>query len=190
MANEMLTIDGRNGEGGGQVLRTALSLSVALGQPVRVTHVRGKRAKPGLLRQHLTALRAAAEISAGTAVGELGGSEIELRPGPVRAGAYEFRIGSAGSTLLVLQTVLPPLLLAGGPSTLVLEGGTHNPLAPPFEFVARAFAPLLARLGARLELELVRPGFHPAGGGVLCARITPPVRAMPLELLEVFEHEV
>ncbi|MEQ1894293.1 MAG: RNA 3'-terminal phosphate cyclase, partial [Planctomycetota bacterium] len=184
MTSELLTIDGRTGEGGGQVLRTALSLSVALGRPVRVTHVRGKREKPGLLRQHLTALRAAAEISGGTAVGELSGAEAELRPGPVRAGDYEFRIGSAGSTLLVLQTVLSPLLLADGPSTLLLEGGTHNPLAPPFEFVARAFAPLLARLGARLAFELVRPGFHPAGGGVLRAHITPPEPALPLELLE------
>src|SRR5688572_31605584 len=126
---ELLTLDGRVGEGGGQVLRSALSLAVALGRPVRVTNVRAGRGKPGLLRQHLTALRAAAAISGGAVEGgELGSTEVVLRPGPVRAGRYEFRVGSAGSTLLVLQTVLPPLLGADGPSTIELEGGTHNPM--------------------------------------------------------------
>src|SRR5262249_13071583 len=149
---------GRMGEGGGQVLRSALSLSSALGRPVRVTNVRGGRRAPGLLRQHLAALRAAAAVSGGTIEGdELGSTDIRLEPGPVRAGGYEFGIGSAGSTLLVLQTVLPALLRADGPSTIALEGGTHNPLAPPFEFLERTFAPQLARLGVALGLELERP---------------------------------
>jgi RNA 3'-terminal phosphate cyclase (ATP) len=185
VSTDVLTLDGRMGEGGGQVLRSALSLSVALGRPVRVTHVRGGRAKPGLLRQHVTALRAAAAISGGVAEGgELGSSEVGLRPGPVRAGSYELGIGSAGSTLLVLQTVLTPLLLADGPSTLVLEGGTHNPMAPPFEFLTHSFLPLLARAGVEARLELLRPGFYPAGGGKLCARIAPVAQPRPLELLE------
>jgi RNA 3'-terminal phosphate cyclase (ATP) len=184
-AMELLTLDGRMGEGGGQVLRSALSLAVALGRPVRVEHVRGGRAKPGLLRQHLTALRAAAAISGGAIEGdELGSAEVVLRPGSVRRGSYELGVGSAGSALLVLQTVLPPLFLADGPSTLVLEGGTHNPLAPPFEFLRDAFAPLLARAGAGLALELERPGFHPAGGGRLRAVVTPATTPQPLELLE------
>lgn len=182
---ELLTLDGRMGEGGGQVLRTALSLSVALERPTRVQNVRAGRAKPGLLRQHLTALRAAAAISGGTVEGaELGSTEVVLRPGPVRAGDYEFGVGSAGSTLLVLQTLLPPLLLAGRSSTIVLEGGTHNPLAPPFEFLRDAFAPQLARAGARLVLELARPGFHPAGGGRVRAGIVPAAAPVPLELLD------
>ena len=182
---DVLTIDGRMGEGGGQVLRSALSLSVALGRPVRVTNVRGGRKKPGLLRQHLAALRAAATISNGVAEGgELGSSEVLLRPGPVRAGSYEFPIGSAGSTLLVLQTILPPLLLAEGPSTIVLEGGTHNPMAPPFEFLERSFLPQLAKVGVEMELELHRPGFHPAGGGRVRAVISPLARPRPFELLE------
>ena len=182
---DLLTLDGRMGEGGGQVLRSALSLSVALGRAVRVTHVRGGRRKPGLLRQHLAALRAACAISGGTVEGdELGSSEVVLRPGRIRGGALDLGIGSAGSTLLVLQTVLPPLLLADGPTTLALEGGTHNPLAPPFEFLARAFVPQLARMGAEIELELLRPGFHPAGGGRVRAKVNPIVRARPLELLE------
>lgn len=182
---ELLTIDGRMGEGGGQVLRSALSLSVALGRPVRVVNVRAGRAKPGLLRQHLTALRAAAAVSGGALEGgELGSTEVALRPGPVRGGDFEFAIGSAGSTLLVLQTVLPPLLLAGHPSTLVLDGGTHNPMAPPFEFLRDGFAPLLARAGAALTLELVRPGFHPAGGGRVRVGVVPTAAPRPLELLE------
>lgn len=182
---ELLTLDGRMGEGGGQVLRSALSLAVALGRAVRVTNVRAGRGKPGLLRQHLTALRAAAAISNGTVEGgELGSTEVVLRPGPVRAGWYEFGVGSAGSTLLVLQTVLPPLFLADGPSTIELEGGTHNPMAPPFEFLRDSFAPQLARTGVNLALELVRPGFHPAGGGLVRAVVTPVTVSRPLELLE------
>ncbi len=182
---ELLTLDGRMGEGGGQVLRSALSLAVALGRPVRVTNVRAGRGKPGLLRQHLTALRAAAAISDGAVEGgELGSTEVVLRPGPVRSGHFEFAIGSAGSTLLVLQTVLPPLLRADGPSTVVLEGGTHNPMAPPFEFLRDSFAPLLRQAGAGLALELLRPGFHPAGGGSLRAVITPATQPRALELLE------
>jgi RNA 3'-terminal phosphate cyclase (ATP) len=182
---DVLTIDGRTGEGGGQVLRTALCLSVALGRSVRVTRVRGGREKPGLLRQHLAALRAAAAISGGALEGdELGSSEILLRPGPVRAGTHEFAIGSAGSTLLVLQTVLPPLLLADGPSTLELEGGTHNPMAPPFEFLERCWLPQLAKVGADVRLELLRPGFHPAGGGRVRATVTPIGRSRSFELLE------
>ena len=182
---DVLTLDGRMGEGGGQVLRSALSLAAALGRPVRVTNVRGGRAKPGLLRQHLAAVRAACAISGGVAEGaELGSSEVELRPGEVRGGTFELGIGSAGSTTLVLQTVLPPLLLAGDPSTLALEGGTHNPMAPPFEFLAHTFGPQLARIGVEVELELLRPGFHPAGGGRVRAKVAPVAAPRALELLE------
>lgn len=182
---DVLTLDGRMGEGGGQVLRSALTLAVALGRAVRVTNVRGGRKKPGLLRQHLAAVRAACAISGGNAEGDdLGSTEVVLRPGRVRAGSFEIGVGSAGSTLLVLQTVLPPLFFADGPTTLVLEGGTHNPLAPPFEFLARSFAPQLARMGAEVELELLRPGFAPAGGGRVCARVKPIARPRPIELSE------
>jgi len=181
---EPLLIDGSLGEGGGQILRSALALSVALARPVRIVKIRAGRERPGLLRQHLASVRAAAAICGGACAGaELGSSEVTLQPGPVRAGEYAFAVGSAGSALLVLQTVLPPLLFADGPSTLVVEGGTHNPMAPPFEFLQRSFAPRLAELGCGLELELLRPGFYPAGGGRVRARITPPVRARGLELL-------
>lgn len=180
----MMTIDGARGEGGGQILRTALSLALIDGKPVRVENIRAGRRKGGLLKQHLVCVRAAAEISGGEVEGdELGSTTLALRPGPVRGGSYRFAIGSAGSTMLVLQTVLPALLKADGPSELVLEGGTHNPLAPTYDFLDRVFVPLLRRMGAEVALELDRPGFHPAGGGRVRVRVTPSV-LRPLTLLE------
>ncbi|MEM6671760.1 MAG: RNA 3'-terminal phosphate cyclase [Planctomycetota bacterium] len=182
---ERIEIDGAEGEGGGQILRTSLSLSVATGTPVRISNVRGGRKNPGLLRQHLAAVRAVRAISDGHVEGaELGSSEVVLHPGDVRAGTYRFGIGSAGSTTLVLQTVLPALAVADGPSVLTLEGGTHNPFAPTFDFLAHSLAPLLARTGVSLDLDLVRPGFHPAGGGELHVVVTPAGTARPLELLD------
>lgn len=181
----MLSFDGRFGEGGGQVLRSSLSLSAALGVPFRMENIRGGRKKPGLLRQHLTAVRAAAEISGGAARGaELGSTELEFTPGEVRGGEYHFAIGSAGSAMLVLQTVLPPLMLAKKKSRVVVEGGTHNPWAPPFEALERSVVPLLAKMGAGVELVLERPGFFPAGGGRVVADIRPATEPSPFELME------
>ena len=181
----MLTIDGSQGEGGGQVLRTSLALALVTGTPFRIEKIRAGRERPGLLRQHLTAVQAAARVGSAEVVGaELGSKALEFRPGAVNAGHYRFAVGTAGSAGLVLQTVLPALLRADGPSTLELEGGTHNPLAPPFDFLERVFAPLLARMGAKLELALDRPGFFPAGGGRFTARIEPARELRPLELEE------
>jgi RNA 3'-terminal phosphate cyclase (ATP) len=144
----MIDIDGSEGEGGGQVLRTSLSLSLVTGSPFRIEKIRAGRKKPGLLRQHLTAVQAAAQIGSAEVEGdELGSREIIFRPATVKPGRYTFSVGTAGSAGLVLQTVLPPLLLASGPSELTLEGGTHNPWAPPFDFLSRAFFPLLRRMG-------------------------------------------
>jgi len=168
----VLTIDGSRGEGGGQIFRSALALSLVSGTPVRIERIRAGRAKPGLMRQHLTALQAAAAIGGGEPTGAaIGAGEVEFRPGRVRAGAYRFAVGTAGSTGLVLQTILLPLLMAAGPSSITLEGGTHNPQAPPFDFVARAFLPLLRRMGAVVEARLERAGFYPAGGGKLTVEL-------------------
>ncbi|MGJ3701647.1 RNA 3'-terminal phosphate cyclase [Variovorax sp. AFSI2.2] len=170
----MIELDGSQGEGGGQILRTSLALSVATGQPIAIDNIRAGRAKPGLMRQHLACVNAAAEISNAQFEGaELGSQSLRFVPRPVRAGEYRFTIASAGSCMLVLQTVLPPLLLAGAPSQLHLRGGTHNPMAPPFHFLERAFAPLVRRLGADLQLTLRRCGFYPAGGGEVEATIVP-----------------
>jgi RNA 3'-terminal phosphate cyclase (ATP) len=184
-SREMITIDGSRGEGGGQVLRTSLGLSLATGRPFRIEGIRAGRQKPGLLRQHLTAVRAAEEIGRAEVTGaELGSRELTFRPGEVRPGAYEFAIGTAGSATLVLQAILPALLTASAPSEITISGGTHNTAAPPFDFLARAFAPLVSRMGPRLELELVRPGFFPAGGGEVRARVVPAARLEPIEVEE------
>jgi RNA 3'-terminal phosphate cyclase (ATP) len=170
----MLTIDGANGEGGGQVLRTSLALSLITRKPFRIENIRAKRKTPGLLRQHLTAVSAATQVGDAAVDGAaIGSMALTFVPQALRSGEYAFAIGTAGSTMLVLQTILLPLALAEGVSTVELEGGTHNPAAPPFDFMDRAFLPLLRRMGANVDLELVRPGFFPAGGGKIRATITP-----------------
>ena len=180
-----ILIDGSTGEGGGQILRTSLALSAVTRQPIRIEKIRAGRQKPGLLRQHLTAVNAVAEITGARVEGaEIGSTELTFKPGAIVAGEYHFAVGTAGSATLVFQTVLPPLLLAGGESRLVLEGGTHNPHAPPFDFLERCFLPLLRRMGAQVEATLVRPGFYPAGGGRFEAVITPMAKLQPFELLE------
>ena len=181
----MITIDGSEGEGGGQILRTALALSLVTGQPFRIERIRARRQKPGLLRQHLTAVEAAKSVGCAEVSGAAINSQVlEFRPGPVTPGNYRFAVGTAGSATLVLQTVLPSLLTASGPSTLTVEGGTHNPFAPPFDFLARSFMPLIHQMGPRVELELRTPGFFPAGGGRFHARIVPVKRLSRLILAE------
>ncbi|MFA7822104.1 RNA 3'-terminal phosphate cyclase [Aeromonas dhakensis] len=172
MNTDFLELDGAIG--GGQILRSALSLSMLTGQPFRIHNIRAKRSRPGLLRQHLTAVNAAAQISSANTCGvELGSQSLSFVPGPIRGGDYRFAIGTAGSCSLVLQTLLPALLQADAPSRIHLSGGTHNPLAPPFEFLARSWLPLLQRMGAKVELQLLRHGFVPAGGGEVTLQITP-----------------
>src|SRR5512136_2797048 len=181
----MITIDGSQGEGGGQILRTSLALSLVTGQSFRMERVRAKRQKPGLLKQHLTAVEAAKTVGCAEVTGAaLGSQTLEFTPGPVTPGNYRFAVGTAGSATLVLQTVLPALLTASGHSTLTLEGGTHNPMAPPFDFLARCFVPLIHRMGPSVELELRRHGFFPAGGGQFHARIQRSERPSRLDLLE------
>lgn len=180
---KLIQLDGT--EGGGQMLRTALSLAMVTGQPFRMTNIRGKRQKTGLMRQHLTCVKAACEISDGNADGaEIGSTELVFRAGKIRAGSYQFAIGTAGSTSLLFQTLLPALLHADGPSTLRLEGGTHNPLAPPFEFIDRVFLPALRRMGADATVTLLQSGFAPVGGGTIECAIQPCAGLTPLHLHE------
>lgn len=183
----VITLDGSTGEGGGQILRTGLALSMVTGRPLHITRIRAGRPKPGLMRQHLACVQAAVAVCGGQAEGaELGSQSLQFTPGATRAGDYRFQIATAGSCLLVLQTVLPALMLAEGESRVQLSGGTHNPMAPPFDFLERAFAPLVRRLGVGLDLQLLRRGFYPAGGGELVARITP--AAQPFKPVDVLER--
>jgi len=181
----MLVLDGSQGEGGGQILRSALALSLVTGTPFRIDGIRARRPRPGLMRQHVTAVEAAAAIGAAEVTGAAAGSgSLTFRPRRPRAGDYTFSVGTAGSAMLVLQTVLPPLMLADGPSRVTLEGGTHNPAAPPFDFLEKTFLPLLARMGPRVLATLLRPGFYPAGGGRCEVRIAPTPKLDPLVLEE------
>jgi RNA 3'-terminal phosphate cyclase (ATP) len=228
----MLEIDGSQGEGGGQILRTALALSLITGRAFRLTNIRAKRPKPGLMRQHLACVQAAVAVGGGptrcfahagaadTAQGlvqgiaqgatqgpvpntaqdaapaalHVGAQTLTFVPGPVHSGAYAFDIGSAGSCMLVLQTVLWPLLMAQAPSQLTLRGGTHNPMAPSYSFLKHMAAYFVGghageetcaeadadtNAGAPwLALDIVRHGFYPAGGGEVLARITPPAQGL------------
>jgi RNA 3'-terminal phosphate cyclase (ATP) len=181
----MIRIDGASGEGGGQMLRTALSLALVTGQPFRIENIRAKRTKPGLLRQHLTAVLAAAEVGVAKTIGAtLGSKTLEYAPGEIRPGEYRFAVGTAGSSTLVFQTILPALMMASRPSRLTLEGGTHNTQAPPFDFLAKTFLPLLSRMGPKVNLRLERYGFYPAGGGRFVAEIEPCEKLSPLVLTE------
>ncbi|MGD8567227.1 MAG: RNA 3'-terminal phosphate cyclase [Gammaproteobacteria bacterium] len=167
-------IDGSQGEGGGQVLRSSLAISVCLKKPFRMENIRARRKKPGLLRRHLTAVRAAARISNARVEGDhLGSQQLVFEPNDVQPGEYHFSIGTAGSTTLVLQTIMLPLLFADGPSKIAIEGGTHNPMAPPFEFIQQAYLPILDKMGGDIEIALIRPGFFPKGGGCLELHVQP-----------------
>lgn len=180
-----IDIDGSQGEGGGQILRTALTLSVLTGRPLRVRRIRAGRAKPGLMRQHLTCVKAAAQISAADVEGaQIGSTEITFNPHVIAAGSHHFSIGTAGSTMLVLQTVLPVLLAADAPSRLSLEGGTHNGMAPTADYIDQCFLPTLARMGARVRMTVERPGFFPTGGG----RVVIDVEPAPLQAIALMER--
>ena len=184
MTKNEIIIDGSEGEGGGQVLRTSLSLSAITGKAVRIENVRGRRKKPGLFRQHLTAFKAAAEICGATMEGaELGSSEIAFHPGKIKGGDYEFSIGSAGATNLVAQTILPILSNADTASNVKITGGTHNQWAPTFDFLDQAFLPQYRKMGGRASAELDAYGFYPAGGGAIRMAVKPTkeTRALSLE---------
>lgn len=181
----MIEIDGSAGEGGGQIVRSSLALSIITGKPFVVRNVRANRSKPGLLNQHLTAVNAAATISDAQVSGaKLHSSRFTFHPGAVKPGNYKFNIGTAGSTTLVFQTILPPLMMAASASRIELHGGTHNPMAPPFEFLRDTFLPLLAQMGVSVKANLKDYGFYPKGGGQLTFDIEPSNVLSPIHLAE------
>ncbi|MCB9858431.1 MAG: RNA 3'-terminal phosphate cyclase [Phycisphaerales bacterium] len=181
----MIQIDGSFGEGGGQILRSSIALAMVTGSPVRIEKIRAGRSKPGLMRQHLTAVQAATKICNARVSGDaIGSTQVTFEPGQVAGGDYTFGIGTAGSTTLVLQTIMLPLLCADRPSRITLDGGTHNPFAPPFDFLERAYLPLVNRMGPSVRATLERPGFFPAGGGRIVIEIEPAPMLQGFELLE------
>jgi RNA 3'-terminal phosphate cyclase (ATP) len=180
----MIELDGAQGEGGGQILRTALTLSMITGQPFRMTNIRANRPKPGLMRQHLAAVQASGRIcGADTSQAQAGAQTLTFIPGVIRGGDYAFAIGTAGSCTLVLQTLLPALLFADAPSTVSITGGTHNSMAPPVHFLQRAYGRVLQQMGAEIDITLKRFGFYPAGGGEVVAAVSPCAQLRRIDLM-------
>ena len=179
----LIPIDGELGEGGGQILRSALTLAAVTGQGFEATRIRARRSRPGLRPQHLAAVRAAAMGCGAEVHGAFEGSpDLRFRPGAVTAGTFDFDIGTAGATTLVLQTVLPALATAAEPSRLAVSGGTHVPLSPTYHFLARHWTPMVERLGLRPRVELERAGFAPRGGGRVRAEVSSWARPAGLDL--------
>lgn len=178
-----IEIDGSQGEGGGQILRTSLSLAACYGKPIHIRHIRQGRKKPGLMRQHLACVNAIKKVCNAKVKGaSIGSTAIEFIPDKIQAGDFHFAVGSAGSSTLVFQTVLPALLLADKPSTLVLEGGTHNPMAPSYDFIKHAFLPVLKQMGIECSIEIERYGFYPVGAGKWAIKITPSKQYIPIKI--------
>lgn len=174
MTHGIVELDGSQGEGGGQILRTSLTLALLTGRPFRLRKIRAGRSKPGLQPQHLKSVHAAAEIGHANVKGaSLGSSTLDFEPGPVTAGNYHFRIGTAGATSLVLHTIYLPLVLAKEPSIVTIEGGTHVSHSPCFHFLERTWRSYVGLLGLQLSLNMNRPGFYPRGGGSIRANLQP-----------------
>ncbi len=183
MSNPSLVeLDGSQGEGGGQILRSSLALSLLTGRPFRLNNIRARRPKPGLRAQHLMSVQAAARVGRAEALGaSLGSTVLTFTPGEVRPGAYTFEIGTAGATALVLHTIYLPLALRGGePSHLQVTGGTHALAAPSFDFLAATWAGHLAMMGLNVSLTLRRRGFYPRGGGLVEVMVPPVSRLLGL----------
>ncbi len=180
-----IQIDGSQGEGGGQILRTALALSMITGQAFELINIRAGRKKPGLMRQHLVCVQASQHISQAYVEGaELHSQHLYFAPQHVQNGKYQFQIGSTGSTTLVLQTLLPALLLQNEASELTIFGGTHNPLAPTADFIEHCFLPALEKLGIKVEFKLNKAGFFPIGAGEIQIKIQPWQHRNKLNLLD------
>ncbi len=183
--HKRIWIDGAEGEGGGQILRTALSLSILTRQPFEMIRIRARRRNPGLRPQHLAAVRAAAALSEASVAGdELGSDYIRFSPQTIRPGEWRFDIGTAGSVSLLLQTLVFPLSFASAPSRLILTGGTHVPFSPPLHFVTHHWLPLLNSFGFRFTVRLERAGFYPRGGGKVVVEIEPVRELSPWTALE------
>lgn len=182
----MVRIDGSYGEGGGQIIRTSVSLAAITGQSVEIQNIRAKRSKPGLQPQHLMAVKAAADLCAAELTGADKGSTILVfePTKKVEAGDYRFEINTAGSAPLVAQTVIMPLVLTGQRSTVSITGGTHNPMAPSSDYLERVYAPALREMGVSITIESPRAGFYPAGGGEINIELTGSSSLFPISKLE------
>jgi len=181
----MLEIDGSIGEGGGSVVRISTSICGLLGKPIRIFNIRAKRPKPGLQHQHLRAIEALAMLTRAEVEGAgIGSTEIIFRPREIKGGDYRIDIGTAGSTTLILQTLLPPAAFADGPVRIEVSGGTDNPMAPPIDFWQNVFLRTIAKMGYKVRVECLRRGHYPAGGGLIRAEVEPIESVEPINLTQ------
>lgn len=170
----MIEIDGSYGEGGGQIIRTSLTLSAITKKSIHISNIRANRPNPGLAAQHLTAARAVRSICRGTLSHcEVGSTEFTFEPGEIVGGKYEFDIGTAGSVVLVAQTILPILLFASKPSTVRIIGGTHVMKSPSYDYSEKVFLPAISMFGAKAQSRIIHPGYYPRGGGEIELMIEP-----------------
>jgi len=171
----LVEIDGSMGEGGGQILRTALALSAITGKPMRVYNIRARRDNPGLRPQHLTAVKAIAQICNARVKGaEVGSMTLEFYPSAIKGGSYTFDVGTAGSVPLVLQALLPVLAFADKPVTVKIRGGTDVPMAPTIDYVREVLARLTETLGYSFTIKVERRGHYPKGGGMVTVTVDQP----------------
>jgi RNA 3'-terminal phosphate cyclase (ATP) len=179
----MLEVDGAHGEGGGQLLRMAVALSAMTQTPVRIVRIRAGRPNPGLAAQHATAVEGLASLCGAKTSGlEVGSSTLEFQPGAIESGRYAFDVGTAGAVTLVLQAILPAAAMAPAPVRVRLTGGTDVRWSPPIDYFTRVFLPLLRRIGVHVDIEVIRRGYYPRGGGIVEATIEPRSTWSPLLL--------
>lgn len=181
----MIEIDGSFGEGGGQILRTALSLSCLFNKPFKIFNIRKSRKNPGLMPQHLTCVRAAQLLSGADVIGDFKGStELIFYPKRIKGGDFFFDIGTAGSTSLLLQTLIPALIFQKERSRLILKGGTHVPFSPSFNYISEVFSPILEKIGIKMHFFIESYGFYPKGGGKITVEVFPVSKIKPLNVTE------
>lgn len=181
----MIEIDGSFGEGGGQILRNTISFSAVIGKPVRIYNIRAKRSPPGLRPQHATAIKAVAEIVNAKVEGlDIGSKEIFFYPGEKKHGNFSFNAGTAASTTLILQSLMPVMAFSNGKIEVELRGGTNNPLAPSIEYLKEVLLPILKRMGYKGDVELIKRGFYPKGQGIVKAFSIPVDYLKPIEIVD------
>jgi RNA 3'-terminal phosphate cyclase (ATP) len=182
----MIEIDGSIGEGGGQVLRVCLALSALTRKPITIKNIRVNRTNPGLRSQHLTAIRAVAEVTAAKVSGlAIGSSKLVFSPGPIHGGTFHFDAKTAGSTTLILQALLPVLAFADQRSSVTIIGGTNNPLAPQADYVINVLNPVLVSMGFRYRFRLIKRGFYPRGGGLIHVLTEPVDELHPINIVDM-----
>lgn len=181
-----IEIDGSMGEGGGQILRNAIALSAVLLKPIQIKNIRVKRSNPGLRPQHLTAVKAVAALCSAEVSGlSVGSLEVFFKPSTrPQGGFFKFDAGTAGSTTLMLQSLMPTMCYASKLVDVELRGGTNNPMAPPVEYLQQVLLPVIEKINGRFKIELVKRGFYPRGGGIVKANSTPVDVLKPIKLVE------